>query len=208
MNKISINLISEIKLIIFVVEGIYWTKNEIAIINDLVNFNSTVLLVINKIDNLENKEKLLPHIKFLSKQMNFLDIVPTSAKNGVGINIISNIVSQHIPVASHYFNKNYITNCSKSFMASEIIREKIMRFLGDELPYSVEIEIDQFLVNKRGGYNINGVIFVKKNSQKKIVIGYKGNKIKQIGIAARISMEKIFSTKIYLVLFVKVSRQI
>ncbi|WMY96402.1 MAG: GTPase Era [Arsenophonus sp.] len=196
------------KLIIFVVEGIYWTINEIAITNNLVNFNSAVLLVINKIDNLKNKEKLLPHIKFLSKQMNFIDIVPTSAKNGIGINIISNIISQHIPVASHYFEKKYITNCSKSFMASEIIREKIMRFLGDELPYSVEIEIDQFFINKRGGYNINGVIFVKKKSQKKIVIGHKGNKIKQIGIAARISMEIFFSTKIYLLLFVKVNKQI
>ncbi|WMY97021.1 MAG: GTPase Era [Arsenophonus sp.] len=194
------------KLIIFVVEGIYWTMNEIAIINNLVNFNSTVLLVINKIDNLKNKEKLLPHIKFLSQQMNFLDIVPTSAKNGIGINIISNIISKHIPIASHYFDKNYLTNCSKSFMASEIIREKIMRFLGDELPYSVEIKIDQFFINKHGGYSINGIIFVKKNSQKKIVIGHKGKKIKQIGVAARISMEIFFSVKIYLMLFVKISK--
>ncbi|WP_348666047.1 GTPase Era [Arsenophonus symbiont of Ornithomya chloropus] len=194
------------KLIIFVVEGIFWTKNEIAIINNLINFNSTVVLVINKIDNLINKKKLLPHIKFLSKQMNFLDIVPISAKNGVGVNIISDIISRHIPVASYYFPRNYITNCSKRFMASEIIREKVMRFLGDELPYSVEIKIDEFLINKRFGYNINGVIFVKKTGQKKIVIGYKGNKIKKIGIAARISMEHYFSTKINLVLFVKVSK--
>ncbi|WMY95248.1 MAG: GTPase Era [Arsenophonus sp.] len=193
------------KLIIFVVEGIYWTINEIAIVNNLINFNSTVILVINKIDKLVDKKKLLPHIKFLSKQMNFVDIVPISAKTGTGINIINNIVSRHIPVALHDFKKNYITSCSKRFMASEIIREKIMRFLGDELPYSIKIEIDQFFVKKCGGYSVNGVIFVRKNSQKKIVIGHKGNKIKEIGIAARISMEDFFSTKVHLVLFVKVS---
>jgi GTP-binding protein Era len=89
-------------------------------------------------------------------------------------------------------------------MASEIIREKLMRFLGDELPYSVTVEIEQFVTNERGGYDIHGLILVEREGQKKMVIGNKGSKIKTIGIDARVDMESLFETKVHLELWVKV----
>ncbi|MFP3013918.1 MAG: GTPase Era [Arsenophonus sp. NC-QC1-MAG3] len=204
MNRAASNSITDVELIIFVVEGTYWTINDEMVINKLSHLLCPVLLVINKIDNLVDKTLLLPHIEFLSKQMNFLDIVPISTKKGTGIDFITKILRQNIPEAIHYFPSGYITNRSKRFMAAEIIREKLMRFLGDELPYSTTVEIKKFIVNERGGYNIYAIILVERGGQKKIVIGNKGSKIKKIGIASRMDMEKFFATKVHLELWVKV----
>ncbi|WP_334469615.1 GTPase Era [Arsenophonus sp. PmNCSU2021_1] len=204
MNRAASSSIGDVELIIFVVEGTHWTIDDEMVINKLRHLPCPVLLVINKIDNVVYKTRLLPHIEFLSKQMNFLDIVPISAEKGTGIDIITKIVRQHMPEAAHYFPVDYITDRSQRFMAGEIIREKLMRFLGDELPYSVTVEIEQFVVNERGGYNIHGLILVERDGQKKMVIGNKGSKIKKIGIEARMDMEKLFATKVHLELWVKV----
>jgi len=204
MNRATSSSIGDVELIIFVVEGTHWTSDDEMVINKLRHLPCPVLLVINKIDNVVDKTRLLPHIEFLSKQMNFLDIVPISAEKGTGIDIITKIVRQHMPEAAHHFPVDYITDRSQRFMASEIIREKLMRFLGDELPYSVTVEIEQFVVNERGSYNIHGLILVERDGQKKMVIGNKGSKIKKIGIEARMDMEKLFATKVHLELWVKV----
>ncbi|WP_063657200.1 GTPase Era [Candidatus Arsenophonus triatominarum] len=204
MNRAASSSIGDVELIIFVVEGTHWTSDDEMVINKLRHLPCPVLLVINKIDNVVDKTRLLPHIEFLSKQMNFLDIVPISAEKGIGIDIITKIVRQHMPEAAHHFPADYITDRSQRFMAGEIIREKLMRFLGDELPYSVTVEIEQFVVNERGGYNIHGLILVERDGQKKMVIGNKGSKIKKIGIEARMDMEKLFATKVHLELWVKV----
>ncbi|MGP1931206.1 MAG: GTPase Era [Arsenophonus sp. ET-YP4-MAG3] len=204
INQSVNNLIFDVEFIIFVVEGTHWTINDEIIINKLRHLSCPILLVINKIDNLIDKTSLLPYIKFISKQMNFLYIVPISAKKDNDINNIINIIHQYIPESAHYFPKNCITNRSKYFITSEIIREKLMRFLGDELPYSITVKIEKFIVNKLGFYNIHGLILVKKDNHKKIIIGNKGSKIKKISIEARIDIEKFFSTKIYLKLWVKV----
>ncbi|MFP3014061.1 MAG: GTPase Era [Arsenophonus sp.] len=204
MNRTANNLIYNTELIIFVTEGIRWTINDEMVINKLRHLSAQVLLVINKIDNLANKTSLFPHIEFLSKQMNFLNIVPISAKKGFGIDIITKIIHQNMPEGPHHFPADWNTNSSKDFIASEIIREKLMRFLGDELPYSVTVKINQFSVTKSGSYDINGLIFVERFSQKKMVIGNKGSKIKKIGIEARIDMEKFFVTKVRLKLWVKI----
>lgn len=204
MNQTTSRSISCVDLIIFVVEGIYWTIDDEMVINKLHHLHHPVILVINKIDNIKNKIRLLPHIKFLSKQMAFLDIVPISAKKNVGIDIFTKIVREHLPEAPHHFQEDCITNCSQCFIAAEIIREKLIRFLGEELPYSVTVEIEQFIVNKKGNYSIHGLILVEKYGQKKIIIGNKGSKIKKISIEARIDMEKFFDAKVYLELWIKV----
>ncbi|NPE71390.1 GTPase Era, partial [Dickeya dadantii] len=163
-----------------------------------------VLLAINKVDNVADKTKLLPHIQMLSEKMNFLDVVPISAEKGTNVDTIAAIVRKHLPQAIHHFPEDYITDRSQRFMASEIIREKLMRFLGEELPYSVTVEIERFVTNERGGYDINGLILVEREGQKKMVIGNKGAKIKTIGIEARQDMEQMFEAKVHLELWVKV----
>lgn len=205
MNRAASSSIGDVELVIFVVEGTHWTDDDEMVANKLKDCKSPVLLVINKVDNVTDKTQLLPHIQEISQKINFLDVVPISAEKGEGIDIIKDIVKKHLPVGEHHFPEDYITDRSQRFMASEIIREKLMRFLGDELPYSVTVEIEQFKVDERTGmYRINGLILVERDGQKKMVIGNKGEKIKKIGIEARKDMQSFFDTKVHLELWVKV----
>ncbi|MCX8587620.1 MULTISPECIES: GTPase Era [unclassified Gilliamella] len=205
MNRAASSSIGDVELVIFVVEGTHWTDDDEMVANKLKDCKSPVLLVINKIDNVTDKTQLLPHIQEISQKINFLDVVPISAEKGEGIDIIKDIVKKHLPVGEHHFPEDYITDRSQRFMASEIIREKLMRFLGDELPYSVTVEIEQFKVDERTGmYRINGLILVERDGQKKMVIGNKGEKIKKIGMEARKDMQSFFDTKVHLELWVKV----
>ncbi|MFT8210992.1 MAG: GTPase Era [Symbiopectobacterium sp.] len=204
MNRAASSSIGDVELIIFVVEGTHWTDDDEMVVGKLRDQKRPVLLAINKIDNVTDKTKLLPHIQFLSEKMNFLDVVPLSAEKGTNVDTVANIVRKHLPVAEHHFPEDYITDRSQRFMAAEIIREKLMRFLGEELPYSVTVEIERFVTNDHGGYDINGLILVERDGQKKMVIGNKGAKIKTIGIEARQDMEAMFEAKVHLELWVKV----
>ncbi|PHM46274.1 GTPase Era [Xenorhabdus mauleonii] len=204
MNRAASSSIGDVELVIFVVEGTNWTPDDEMVVNKLRHLRCPVLLAINKVDNVTDKTILLPHIGFLSQQMNFIDVVPISAEKGMNVDTIAKLVRAHIPQADHHFPEDYITDRSQRFMASEIIREKLMRFLGDELPYSVTVEIEQFVVNERGGYTIHGLILVERDGQKKMVIGNKGSKIKTIGTEARQDMERLFDVKVHLELWVKV----
>ncbi|OCG01293.1 GTPase Era [Gilliamella sp. wkB112] len=205
MNRAASSSIGDVELVIFVVEGTHWNDDDEMVANKLKGCKCPVLLVINKIDNVIDKTQLLPHIQEISQKINFLDVVPISAEKGEGIDIIKDIVKKHLPEGEHHFPEDYITDRSQRFMASEIIREKLMRFLGDELPYSVTVEIEQFKVDERTGmYRINGLILVERDGQKKMVIGNKGEKIKKIGIEARKDMQSFFDNKVHLELWVKV----
>ena len=204
MNRAASSSIGDVELVIFVVEGTNWTADDEMVLTKLSSLRCPVILAINKIDNVTDKTILLPHISMISQKMNFLDVVPISAEKGTGVDTIAKIVKQHIPEAVHHFPEDYITDRSQRFMASEIIREKLMRFLGDELPYSVTVEIEQFKVTEAGIYHINGLILVEREGQKKMVIGNKGSKLKTIGTEARIDMERMFDNKVHLELWVKV----
>ncbi|MBI0005748.1 GTPase Era [Gilliamella sp. W8126] len=205
MNRAASSSIGDVELVIFVVEGTHWTDDDEMVAGKLKDCKAPVLLVINKIDNVTDKTQLLPHIQEISQKINFLDVVPISAEKGEGVDIIKDIVKKHLPVGEHHFPEDFITDRSQRFMASEIIREKLMRFLGDELPYSVTVEIEQFKVDERTGmYRINGLILVERDGQKKMVIGNKGEKIKKIGIEARKDMQLFFDNKVHLELWVKV----
>ncbi|MBS0970632.1 GTPase Era [Chimaeribacter arupi] len=204
MNRAASSSIGDVELVIFVVEGTHWTPDDEMVVNKLRDLKAPVVLAINKVDNVADKSKLLPHIQFLSEQMNFLDVVPISAEKGTNVDTIASIVRKRLPEAVHHFPEDYITDRSQRFMASEIIREKLMRFLGEELPYSVTVEIERFASNERGGYDVNGLILVEREGQKKMVIGNKGAKIKTIGIEARQDMEEMFEAKVHLELWVKV----
>ena len=114
------------------------------------------------------------------------------------------MVNETLPESEFYFPDDYITDRSSRFMAAEIIREKLMRFTGDELPYSITVEIEQFMMAENGVYRINGLILVERDSQKSMVIGKGGQRLKTIGAEARKDMESLFDTKVFLELWVKV----
>lgn len=205
MNRAASRYINNSELIIFVIEGTNWSKDDQLVMNKIRNSTSPILLVINKIDTIANKENLLSHVKTLYKEVNFHSIIPVCAENGKNVNFLSVIIRKMLPKSPHYFPETCFTDYSNDFFASEIIREKLMRFLGKELPYSITVKIERFIISKNGNYNINGIIFVERESQKKIVIGKDGSKLKIIGIQSRKEMENIFKTSVYLELWVKVN---
>ncbi|KOE69576.1 GTPase Era [Aggregatibacter actinomycetemcomitans serotype f str. D18P1] len=204
MNRAARSAISDVELVIFVVDGTHWNDDDEMVLNKLRKTKAPVVLAINKIDNIKNKDDLLPFITEISSKFNFADVVPISAEKGNNINVLEQIVRKSLRPGIHHFPEDYVTDRSQRFMASEIIREKLMRFMGEELPYSVTVEIEQFKVNERGTYEINGLILVERDGQKKIVIGHKGEKLKKIGTEARLDMERLFDNKVHLELWVKV----
>ena len=204
MNRAASSAITDVDLVIFVVDGTHWNDDDEMVLNKLRKTNVPVVLAINKIDNIKNKDDLLPFITEISTKFAFTDIVPISAEKGNNLEVIENIVRKSLRPGVHHFPEDYVTDRSQRFMASEIIREKLMRFMGEELPYSVTVEIEQFKVNERGTYEINALILVERDGQKKIVIGYKGEKLKKIGTEARLDMERLFDNKVHLELWVKV----
>ncbi|WP_418146507.1 GTPase Era [Actinobacillus pleuropneumoniae] len=204
MNRAASSAIGDVDLIIFVVEGTKWTDDDEMVLNKLRSAKAPVVLAINKVDNIKEKDELLPHITELSQKFDFAEILPISAQRGKNVHILQKIVRKSLREGVHHFPEEYVTDRSQRFMASEIIREKLMRFTGEELPYSVTVEIEQFKLNERGTYEINGLILVEREGQKKMVIGAKGQKIKTIGTEARADMERLFDNKVHLELWVKV----
>ncbi|EMP4394382.1 GTPase Era [Vibrio fluvialis] len=205
MNRAASSSLSDVNLVFFVVEGTHWTADDEMVLNKLKNANFPVVLCVNKVDNVKDRNEVMLHMMELSNKMGFVDVVPISAKLGKNVDVLRKHVRDHLPKAVHHFPEEYVTDRSQRFMASEIIREKLMRFTGEELPYSVTVEIERFDYNSEtDGFHINALILVERIGQKKMVIGNKGEKIKTIGTQARLDMEELFGRKVYLETWVKV----
>lgn len=204
MNRAASSSINDVEMIVFVVEGTHWTADDEMVLKKFEYLKCPVILAVNKIDNVEDKELLLPHLQKIGKLYDFAHILPMSAKSGDNVEKIREWAKGVLPESEFYFPEDYITDRSSRFMASEIVREKLMRFLGDELPYSVTVEIEQFKQKANGVLHINALILVERDGQKRMVIGNKGEKLKAIGMQARIDMEELFDSKVFLEIWVKV----
>ncbi|MDN3700989.1 GTPase Era [Vibrio artabrorum] len=205
MNRAANSSLSDVNLVFFLVDGTHWTDDDEMVLNKLRKTDFPVVLCINKVDNVQDRTDVMQHMMEVSKKMDFLDVVPISAKQGKNIDVLRKHVRNALPKATHHFPEEYVTDRSQRFMASEIIREKLMRFTGEELPYSVTVEIERFDYNPdNDGFHINALILVERTGQKKMVIGKAGEKIKTIGREARIDMEELFGRKVYLETWVKV----
>jgi len=204
MNRAASSSIAEVELVIFLVEGTHWTSDDELVLNKIKKSGSDCILVVNKIDNISDKDDLLPHLQKLGTMHTFTDIVPISASKGHGVNTIRDLCLKSLPEGDFWFPEDHITDRSSRFMASEIIREKLIRFTGDELPYSITVEIEQFKMDNKGIIHINALILVERDSQKRMVIGNKGERLKTIGQEARRDMENLFDSKVFLETWVKV----
>ena len=204
MNRAASSSIGDVGLVLFLVEGTKWTDDDQMVLTKIQQSGVPCWLIVNKSDNVKDKEEMLPHLRWLGEQHQFERIMPVSAKTGKNVEELRTLVQQTLPESEFYFPEDYITDRSSRFMASEIIREKLMRFTGDELPYSVTVEIEQFLLSENGMYRINGLILVERDSQKAMVIGKGGQRLKTIGAEARKDMENLFDAKVFLELWVKV----
>jgi len=204
MNRAASSTLAEVETIVFLVEGTHWTADDEMVLTKIKNSGAPCVLAVNKIDNVQDKESLLPHLQKLGALHDFADIVPISASKGDNVDAIKDICLKALPEGDFWFPEDYITDRSSRFMASEIIREKLIRFTGDELPYSTTVEIEQFKVDEKGILHINALVLVERNSQKRMVIGNKGEKLKVIGQEARRDMQTLFERQVFLETWVKV----
>ena len=204
MNRAASSTLAEVETIVFLVEGTHWTSDDEMVLTKIKNSGAPCVLVVNKIDNIQDRDSLLPHLQKLGAKHDFADIVPISASKGENVDAIKKICFDALPEGDFWFPEDYITDRSSRFMASEIVREKLIRFTGDELPYSTTVEIEQFKIDDKGILHINALILVERTTQKRMVIGNKGEKLKVIGQEARRDMENLFERKVFLETWVKV----
>lgn len=203
MNETVVTVVGEVDVIVLVSERLLWREEDEAVLEALRNARAPVLLAINKVDQIEDKTRLLPHIERMSSLHDFAEIIPVSALGGHNLDLLERKVRELLPEGPFLFPADQVTDASSRFLAAELIREKITRQLGDELPYEVMVEIEKF-ARDDGVLHINGLIVVDKQGQKRILIGSGGARLKQIGSAARKDMEQAFESKVMLELWVKV----
>ena len=204
MNRAAASSIDDVDVILFVVDGMNWTDEDEKVLERLkVSAKAPVILVINKMDKLADKEVMLPHIQKLSAQFDYANVFPISARKGMNLDELEKQIKQLVPEGDLIFPEDQITDRSSRFLAAELVREQLFRHLGQELPYSITVEIEQF-DDEKGLYRIGAVIYVERDGQKAIVIGKKGDLLKSVGKDARIEMQSLFGHKVFLRLWVKV----
>lgn len=205
MNKAATSALSGVDVVVFVVDQLAWTTADEMVLEKLSKLSCPVILAVNKVDRIEKRENLLPHLDMLSRKREFAEIIPMSALKETNLEPLEETVGRFLPESVHFYPDDQITDRSERFMASEMVREKITRQLGAELPYSVAVEIEEF---KRDGktLHISALILVEREGQKKIMIGDKGDRLRSIGQDARTDMERMFDSKVMLRLWVKVKR--
>ncbi|MFC1856938.1 GTPase Era [Thermodesulfobacteriota bacterium] len=197
----------DVDLILVVIDAAHPDPpSEKILLKSLKKQKKPVLLALNKVDLIE-KPKLLTLIHRWSKSHTFEEIIPISAKTGIHLTTLMDSMTTALPKGPPFFPEDAITDMSEQFIASEMIREKVIRFTGQEIPYSVAVTIDSFKEDtKRALVKIHARIHVERNSQKGIIIGKNGSKLKQIGEEARLQIERIMGTRVFLKLFVRVQK--
>ena len=206
LNRSAESLIQDSDIILFVVQRLTLDEQDLSVLKKLKEASSKVICVVNKVDQISDKNKLLPMIERLDKEYSFLDIIPIAAINNEGINELEELIKKYLPENEHIYGKEGIQNSHKDlFMISELIREKIIRMLGDELPHDTFVQVE-LLEEEEAIIKIHAVIYVVRDSQKQIVIGKSGGTLKKIGQQARIELEEYFEKKVFLKTWVKVKK--
>ncbi|GMN88531.1 GTPase Era [Francisella sciaenopsi] len=205
MNKAATAMVKEVDVILFVVELGKWTELEDNIVEKLKYSQVPIFLVVNKVDKKKSLEASM-FIESIKEKLSFYDVIYVSAKQGHNVNELESRIEKLLPESEYFFYEDdQITDRSIKFMVAEIIREKIMRTIGNEVPYQITVEIDSYkLDQEKNIVDIYASILVERDSQKGIVIGAKGSKLKKIGTDSRIDIERLVGMKVNLKTHVKV----
>ena len=206
LNKSAQGIIEDSDIILFVIQRLSIDNEDEQILKKLQQTGQKTICVINKIDQVDNKNKFLPFIEKISSMQSIEEIILVSAKTKDGLDNLISIIKNNLPENNHIYDNNFkIENDQDSFMFSELIREKIIRKLGDELPHDTFVEID-LIEDKEDIVEIHATIYVSRKSQKQIVIGSGGEVLKQIGKQSRLEIEKHLNKKVFLKTWVKVKK--
>ena len=203
MNKAASSVIHDVDVVLFVVRALHWTPEDQRVLDLLESVKTPVILVVNKVDMVLEKDQLLPYLQTLGEKFAFHNVIPLSALKGSNMAALEQSIENILPLNQAVFDEDSYTDRSMRFLAAEIIREKLIRELGKELPYESTVEIELF--KEEGGLTeIHALILVEAKGQKAIVIGAKGARLKSIGTKARKDLELLVGTKVFLKLWVKV----
>lgn len=203
MNRAASSVLNDVDLVLFVVQALQWTEEDEVVLSRLQDIQAPVLLVVNKIDKIGDKNELLPYIEKLTAMRQFDAVIPVSALHAENIDQLEADVYERLPENDAYFPDDQITDRNVRFLSAEIIREKLIRELGQELPYTTTVEIDRF-EEEQAITRIYATVYVETKGQKAIIIGRKGARLKSIGTKARVDIEKMLDGKVYLELWVKI----
>ncbi len=205
LNRAAQSIIEDMDVIVFVVEALRWEEEDDIVLEYIKNANCSIVLVVNKIDLIKDKDELLPYLEKVGNKHPFSSIVPVSANKNLQLDELLAIVKERLPESEAHYPSDQLTTRSSKFVAAEMIREKIVRLLGDELPYATTVEIEKFDDSKKI-LKLHAVIWVERDNQKAIVIGKNGEKIKKIGMQARKELQNFFEKKVHLETWVKVRK--
>jgi GTP-binding protein Era len=203
LNRSALRAAYEVDLLLWIVDATRFTPDDEAVLALIQQVDRPTIVVLNKIDEIKAKYDLLPIMQKMQAMHHFLEIVPVSALKGVNLTLLEATVAKYLPEQDFFYAHGQLTDRSESFLYAEMIREKIMRFLGAEVPYSVAVEIEQ-IVHEENLLRIAALLWVERDGQKAIVIGEKGASLKRIGMEARLEIERFVKKKVFLQLWVKV----
>ncbi len=202
MNRTVTKSMYGVDVVVFVIEALYFDERDEQVLK-LLPVDKPVILAINKVDRISDKSRLLPFLEKLSKVFSFSAMIPVSAERGTQIQELIHVIRPYLPEGPPLFSRDEATDRSERFIAAELIREKLFRLMWDEIPYSTSVAIDQF-TNESGLRKIYASIIVDRANQKAMIIGKNGEELKLVATQARRDMEKLFGSKVYLKVWVKV----
>ena len=209
LNKTVVGAVADVDLILFVVEAGSFTPADARVLS-LLGKDIPTLLIANKLDNVHRRGDIAPWLQTMQTKHAFAEFVPMSAKSAKDIERLLTICEKYLPEQAWWYSEDELTDRSEKFLASELVREKLFRLTGDELPYTSTVVIDKFEEEppqKKGQkrlLRIAATIVVERDGHKAMVIGDKGERIKRIGMETRVELEKLANAKVFLELWVKV----
>ena len=203
MNRTASSVLVDVDVVVFMVDGFKWTRDDELVLSKLEAVDCPVILALNKIDLMANRDELLPRLQALGDKRAFEQIVPISAVKGDNIQALEDAIEKLLPEAPAMFPEDQITDRPVRFLAAELVREKLFRKLGRELPYGLTVEIESFKT-EADVTHIHALIWVERKSQKNIVIGKQGRVLKEVGTEARKDIEALIDARVNLKLWVKI----
>ncbi len=203
MNRSALASLQDADVLLFVIEALQWTEDDARVLERVKAAGRPVIAIVNKVDRVHDKGRLLPFIAELAQRHEFRDIVPISAEKGDNVERLPELIEQLLPESPPLYPTDQITDRSERFLAAEIIREKLTWRLREELPYGLTVEIERF-GEEEGRFVLGAVIWVERTGQKAIVIGAGGERLKEIGRLARLDLNELLKRNVHLELWVKV----
>ena len=205
LNKTADTTLLGVDVVVWLIDGLSWHEYDHVIFKKLESAGLPVILAVNKVDKVKDKDTILAFFAEAQKKFPFKEILPISALKGTNLETLEKILLKQLPEGGLIYPEDQITDRPERFLAAEIVREKLTRRLGDELPYSMTVEIERYEEQAKIT-KIYAVVWVERSSQKNIVIGKQGEMLKNVGMDARVDIEKLIEKKVYLQIWVKVKK--